>query len=392
MSRSKRKSQNDESKEFQKLTVTSYTPGYIPEAKDTVLTKTDTRPGKRWLKWLKRSIVGSLLAILLFIITIGLWDLRNFSSASRTLFGNGSIFSVLQTTPLKTTNNGRVNILLIGYSADDPGHAGATLTDSIQILSLSPEISTGYMLSIPRDLFVRIPDYGQAKINEAYQAGEAADFQEPGFSDGGVGLLQKIINENFGIKTEYYALINYAAVRSTVDALGGITVTIKSSEPEGLYDPNFRPVEGGPLKLANGPQNLDGQTALNLTRARGATYGSYGFPQSDFNRSQHQQLVFAAMKEKLSWKLLLNPRKNGAVFESVATNVKTDIQASEVMPLYRLMKRIPDASLRQINLRDFNGVNLLASYRTPYGQSALIPAAGISNYNQIKAAVTSLNH
>jgi LCP family protein required for cell wall assembly len=205
-------------------------------------------------------------------------------------------------------------------------------------------------------------------------------------------LLQKIINENFGIKTEYYALINYAAVRSTVDALGGITVTIKSSEPEGLYDPNFRPVEGGPLKLANGPQNLDGQTALNLTRARGATYGSYGFPQSDFNRSQHQQLVFAAMKEKLSWKLLLNPRKNGAVFESVATNVKTDIQASEVMPLYRLMKRIPDASLRQINLRDFNGVNLLASYRTPYGQSALIPAAGISNYNQIKAAVTSLNH
>ncbi len=333
-----------------------------------------------------------MLLCIIFVLVVGIWDLRNFSSASKKLFGTGNALSVLQTSPLKSTNGGRVNVLLIGYSVDDPGHDGATLTDSIQVLSLSQSTNTGYMLSIPRDLYVSIPDYGEAKINEAYQAGEAAEFNEPGYAPGGAGLLQKIIDENFGIEAGYYTIINYSAVKSTVEALDGVTINIQSTDPRGLFDPNFGPKDGGPLKLANGPQQLDGQTALNLTRARGATYGSYGFPQSDFNRTQHQQLVFGGIREKLTWRLLLDPRKNSKVFEAQANNLKTDIQISEVIPLYKLLKRVPEQSLKPVNLRDVDGVNLLASYNTPYGQSALIPAAGIEDFDQIKAVITGLNN
>jgi anionic cell wall polymer biosynthesis LytR-Cps2A-Psr (LCP) family protein len=182
-------------------------------------------------------------------------------------------------------------------------------------------------------------------------------------------------------------LLNYTAVRDTVNALGGVTVTIQSPDPKGLYDPNISPVDGGPLKLANGPQKLDGQTALNLTRARGDAYNSYGFPQSDFNRTEHQRQVFAAMKNELSWKLILDPRKNGKVFDAFADNVKTDVQLSEVRPLYSLFKGIPDDQLQSVSLNKVNNVNLLRSYTTPYGQSALVPAAGINDYSQIVEAL-----
>src|SRR5665213_1561264 len=97
---------------------------------------------------------------------------------------------------------------------------------SIILLSMNTTSKTGYMLSIPRDLYVNIPGFGYAKINEAYQ-------------DGGIGLLEQVVSSDFQVPIDYYALINYASVRDTVNALGGITVNIASQDPRGLYDPNI---------------------------------------------------------------------------------------------------------------------------------------------------------
>jgi LCP family protein required for cell wall assembly len=293
-------------------------------------------------------------------------------------------------TSLSGSERERVNVLVVGYSADDPGHEGANLTDSILLLSMSTNGKNSYMLNIPRDLYVTIPDSGRAKINEAYQRGESESFSEPGLPAGGIGLLEKTVSESLGVTIDYYALVNYAAVRSTADAVGGITVNIQSSDPRGIYDPNFQPHEGGPLKLANGPQKIDGQTALRLTRARGAA-GGYGFALSDFDRSKNQQEVFRAIKESMTTKLLLNPQKNGKVLDAVATNVRTDVEISEVLPLYRLFKGIPSAELDTISLRDINKQNLIKGYTTPSGQSALIPSAGRNDFSDIQSAIDELN-
>lgn len=338
----------------------------------------------------KKGILLAVLVLLIPVLIIGTWDYRNASGPSKKMFGSGNLFGALAMKNLSNTN-GRTNIMLMGYSADDPGHAGANLTDSIMVVSLDKKRKSGYMLSVPRDLYVSIPNYGSAKINEAYQAGERQGFSEAGYPSGGVGLLEKVVSESFDIPIHYYIIINYGAVRELTDSLNGITVNIESPDPRGLYDPNFKPEEGGPLKLENGPQELDGQTALRLTRARGATFGSYGFPQSDFNRTQNQQKVFASIKSEISLPLLLDPRKNKPFFEAVANNVQTDLGLNEVIPMYRLFQSVPDSSLRQVNLRDVDGVNLLASFRTPSGQSALIPAAGISNFSQIQTALQKLS-
>ncbi|MBX4188639.1 LCP family protein [Candidatus Saccharibacteria bacterium] len=279
----------------------------------------------------KSRLFGLFLAFLLLIsiaalLIIGLWDARNISAASQKMFGSGNIFSLINSSDPQVDSSGRVNILVAGYSADDPGHAGANLTDSIMLISLNPQTKTGYMLSIPRDLYVRIPGQGHGKINEVYRYG-------------GMPMLSDVVQTVTGKQIGYYALVNYAAVRGIVDAVGGIDVTINS--PDGrLYDPNKDWSTGGPLvDLANGTHHLSGQQALNLSRARGdpSQYGyPVGFEQSDFQRTADQRLILAAIKSKLNWKLVLNPWHNSDILNAAADNVQTNIPAEEARPVFGL--------------------------------------------------------
>lgn len=339
----------------------------------------------------RRFLASFLLMVLAVFLFIGTWDAINISRAAKKTFGSGNLFSLLGSGSLKGSETGRVNILLIGYSIDDPGHPAAYLTDSMMLLSLSTVSNTGYILSVPRDLYVQIPGFGYGKINEAYNDGNQIEFSEEGYAPGGVGLLEKIVAENFDIHIDYYALFNYAAVRNIVNALDGIQVNIKSPDPRGLYDPNISPVDGGPLRLANGPQTIDGQTALNLTRARGDAYGAYGFPQADFDRTEHQRQVLMSIKSELDWKLVLNPLKNGRIFSAVGDNVKTDLELSEARSLFGLFNKVSGSNLKSLSLRSLDGKNYLVGYTTPSGLSALIPAAGIDDYSQIQAAIEGLD-
>jgi LCP family protein required for cell wall assembly len=356
--------------------IRSYRPG-LEAPQEKRLTPKDDRPKPKTL--FKRFLLLLLIIVLATSIGMFAWDARSLASASQKMFGSNNLIDLIAGGQLNGVDRGRVNMLLIGYSVDDPGHSGANLTDSIIVLSMSTTSKQGYMLSIPRDLYVAIPGFGHAKINEAYQ-------------DGGINLLEQIISTDFQIPIDYYGLINYTSVKDTVNALKGITVNIQSSDPRGLYDPNISPVDGGPLKLANGPQELDGQTALDLTRARGDAYDSYGFAQADFDRTEHQRQVLAAIKSKVSWKLILNPHQNSQILNAIANNIKTDVGINDARPLFGLYNSIPATSMQSLSLRELGGHNYLASYTTPFGQSALIPSAGLDDYSQINGALSNYNH
>jgi anionic cell wall polymer biosynthesis LytR-Cps2A-Psr (LCP) family protein len=134
---------------------------------------------------------------------------------------------------------------------------------------------------------------------------------------------------------------------------------------------------------------------LNLTRARGDPCDcgqlAYGFAQSDFDRTQHQRQVLTAIKDKLNWKVVLLPWKNQRILNAVSTNVKTDIPATAVRSVFGAFNSIPGAKLQSVSLRDLGGHNYLSSYQTIYGQDALVPAAGLSDYSDIDNAVSALN-
>lgn len=347
---------------------------------------TSQRPHKRRRKVIVR--IGTAIIVVL-ILAFG-WVGGKFIINSVRIFGWDGVLNMFDSRPLNGEREGRVNILLAGNSTDDPGHEGAQLTDSIMILSINTRAHSGYILSIPRDLYVDIPGDGYAKINEVYEKGESSSVSILGNPEGGMGLLKQIISRDLDIDVHYYALINYTAMRKAVDAVGGIDLRIESSDERGLYDPSpDLSNDGQPLvNLPNGMVHLNGLQSLNVARARGRAPGAYGYEGGDFMRTKLQRQILIALKRKaVSIGMISNPVRMGQLFDSFGGNVRTDMEMNEVRRLYALAKSIDDERIISAGLED---KPLLKDHVTHRGQYALVPQAGIDNYSEIRGYIRSL--
>jgi polyisoprenyl-teichoic acid--peptidoglycan teichoic acid transferase len=343
-------------------------------------------------RW-KKALITFVIVLAIGLVGSGGWIGWKFVSNLAKVYGWGNLWGLFHSTKLNGEDQGRVNILLAGNSADDPGHGGANLTDSIMLVSVDTRNHKAFMLSIPRDLYVNIPDNGYAKINEVYPDGESGHFSESGYPTGGMGLLEKVVSDKLQIPIHYYALVDYTALKNAVNAVGGVTVNIQSPDPRGLYDPSPDISNGGgPLvKLGNGQQKLNGVQALGLARSRGDSYYSYGFPRSDFDRTEHQRQILVALKDKASGAgTLSNPVKLGELADSFGNNVQTNLKAGETRRLYTIMKSVPSNKIVSAGFNDADGKNLLTSYTTRLGQSALAPRVGLDDYSEIDAFIQQL--
>ncbi len=331
----------------------------------------------------KKKILITILIIIILIIGVGgYFGARIIGSIDKVFHGNlfSDISGLFSNVTLKGQNQGRINILLAGYqgTSSDEG----PLTDSIMVVSLDIKNNTAFTYSIPRDIWLNIPGMGHNKINAA---NTNSNFNQSGYFKGGMGQLQQLLEEDFGIPIDYYALIDYTAFEDAVNAVGGITVDIQSPDPRGLYDPNVDKAHGGPLKLPNGEVHLDGLQALALALARGDSYYAYGFPLSDINRTQHQRQMLIALEQKaLSVGVLSNPIKITNLFSALGTNVQTDLSLQDAIKLASYAKKVNLNNIGSYGLT-YSGSNaLLTTYVTSNGQDALIPVAGFDNFGQIQ--------
>ena len=346
--------------------------------------KKEKKEKKKWSR--KKKVVSTILSILLILgVIVAVFGANLLSKLDKVLHGNlfSDASAFLNTQPLKGESSGRVNILLAGNSADDVGHNGGNLTDSIMIVSIDTTTHNAFMLSIPRDLWVNIPTMGHQKINAAITV---SDFSSPGYPSNGMGQLEQIIQTQLGIPINYYVLVDYAALRDAANAVGGIPVNIQSSDPRGLYDPSIDFSTNGPLvKLSNGWHTLNGQQALDLARARGDAYGSYGYELSDFTRTQNQRLMLVALAQKAkSTGVVTNPIKITSLFSAFSNNVKTDMTLNNVLRLAQITKPI-DLNAIQSEGFSYAGDNPLLRGRVDpaSGQDALVPSLGVDNFTAL---------
>ena len=338
-------------------------------------------PPKKRL-WKKRVLL-SVVTLLILIIGAGAWfGLGILGKIDKVVHGNvfsdvGALFS---TTRLKGESQGRVNILLAGYQGTNSDEG--PLTDSIMIISINTNNDQAFTVSVPRDIWVDLPGLGYNKINAA---NTDTNFHQSGYFSGGMGELQKVIQKDFGISLDYYALIDYAAFKDAVNAVGGINVDIQSTDPRGLYDPNVDKAHGGPLKLPNGEVYLNGNQALALALARGDSPYAYGFPMRAINRTQHQRQMLIALEQKaLSAGVLDSPVKISDLFSALSNNVQTNLSLADVIRLAQIAKKINLNNIQSYGLSYGGSQPLLATYVTSNGQDALIPRAGLNNYSQIQ--------
>jgi len=253
------------------------------------------------------------------------------------------------------TGKERVNILILGIDQRE-GEPGPWRTDTIMVATLDPVGLSAGVLSIPRDLWVTIPGFGENRINTAHFLGDAY-----GYPGGGIALAQETIRYNFGIPTTYYVRVNFTAFEKAIDLLGGIDLCV----PETIDDPKYPDARYGyePFHIDAGCQHLDGRTALKYARTR-ATRGG------DFDRMRRQQQVIQAIRERV---LRLNMLPNliaraPALWETVKDGVRTNLTLEQMIALARLSARIPEERIRMVTI----GPSMTRPYTTPDGAEVLV--------------------
>jgi anionic cell wall polymer biosynthesis LytR-Cps2A-Psr (LCP) family protein len=92
-----------------------------------------------------------------------------------------------------------INVLLIGAATRNPNNPG--LTDMLMIISLNRDTGHIALVSIPRDLYVYVPDVEMMKINQVYFSGERGD------GDTGMERLYATIRYNATISASNWIIM-----------------------------------------------------------------------------------------------------------------------------------------------------------------------------------------
>ncbi|MBN1564504.1 MAG: LCP family protein [Anaerolineae bacterium] len=173
------------------------------------------------------------------------------------------------------------DIVILGVDAR-PGQGYLTRTDSVMILNVSP-VNDVSLLSIPRDVFIQVPDYGEQRINTINMLGEQ---EEVG---GGLRLIKASLDESFSIEIENYIRLDFNGFVAVVDAVGGVDIDV----PKLIIDYDYPTIEGGiiTVQFDPGTEHMDGERALQYARTR--------HQDSDYDRAARQQQVVDAVVAKL---------------------------------------------------------------------------------------------
>ncbi|WP_082483992.1 LCP family protein [Arthrobacter sp. Leaf141] len=176
-----------------------------------------------------------------------------------------------------------MNVLVIGSDSRASAREAAAFTaatgesidhraDTIMVAHIPADRRSLSLVSINRDLWVEIPDYGGAKINAALEVG-------------GIDLTARTVESLLGISIAHTVMLDFHGFRGLTDGLGGIDVPVALP---------FQSTHDTGHVFTPGINHLDGQAALEFARER------YAFVDGDFQRVRNQQVLVRAILARLT--------------------------------------------------------------------------------------------
>ena len=219
-----------------------------------------------------------------------------------------------------------LNVLLLGHDGEViPGDPNFK-TDTMIIVSVNRDTNTVSMISLPRDLFVFIPNWGMGRLNVAWGYGESI-----GWTDGGWGMLSQTILYNFGIETHYYAMADFSGFEQIIDTLGGVTIAVDCPILDDICTENcedgIEDNETWEKKIVDmGVYVMNGEEALWYARSRENT--------NDFDRGRRQQQILRGIWSTAKQQGLIMQMPD--LYESMTQVVETNMPLAEIIPLMPL--------------------------------------------------------
>jgi LCP family protein required for cell wall assembly len=141
---------------------------------------------------------------------------------------------------------GSVNLLIAGLDADDAtrDERGAR-SDAVMLLHVDADREGAWLVSIPRDAWVNLPDHGENRMDAAYALG-------------GAGLLLRSVERLTRLRIDHLAIIDRTGVRRLTDSVGGVGLILA-------------PLGAGDIDPAHGAIELEmsGEMALEYVSGHG---------------------------------------------------------------------------------------------------------------------------
>ena len=291
------------------------------------------RPGNYW----KRLLAGAACLILIATgaTSIVAWNEVDQLEAA---FRQGQQLTGLDDFLEDAESGQPQTIMLIGSdkrAKTAAGGSGGARSDTIILVRLDPDQKATALLSLPRDLKVRIPGHGTDKINAAYSAG-------------GPKLTLRTVKAVTGIPIHHVVNINFGGFREAVNELGCAYIDIdrRYFNDNSGYGPDYATIDIKP-----GYQKLCGPDSLDYVR--------YRHEDTDIVRAARQQEFLRQLKQQIGITRLFERRKD--LLEIFGEYTDSDIRGrANVLRLLKLALASARHPIREIHFKGSIG----ASYVT----------------------------
>ena len=225
-------------------------------------------------------------------------------------------------------------VLLLGSDDDSKFVPERLNTQSMILLRVDPQARQATMLSIPRDLWVPIPNAGYGKISTAYQIG-------------GAQASIATVESNFKLHVDDYVWIGLNGLVNLINKLGGVNLQVTNPVMDDFYpadlDPAGNPYDYYRVAVLPGATHMDGVHALQYVRSR------HGDARGDFARSERQQQLLLSIKAEAA-------HLNAADLPSLASAFNGEIKTSIDIDRLRALLSIAN---------NFNGSNIQRTVLVP---------------------------
>ena len=202
-------------------------------------------------------------------------------------------------------------LLIAGLDAR-PGEGVQARTDAVLLVNVRARRAEVAVLSVPRDVFLRVPNYGLQRVNTINLLGE---LEGPGQ---GMPLLKASIETTLELRVDRTLRLDFQGFVDLIDALGGVEVDV----PRPLTDRAFPTIDYGTkvVSFEPGPQTLSGEQALIYARMRNVD--------DDYGRAARQQQIVRGLAARLA-----NPLNWGTAWGVFQASVESDLTLGEALAL-----------------------------------------------------------
>jgi polyisoprenyl-teichoic acid--peptidoglycan teichoic acid transferase len=343
-------------------------------------TATKKRRAPRWAFWCV--LLGSLMLVAgggsAVAVRVGL------SSATHTVAQQNLLGTVRSTTERKhAAVTGTKNILLVGLDTrpnQDPSKL--TRSDSIIIMHIEADHTTGYLISLPRDSYVQIPAYqngkvpyagGKNKINAAFAYGSRGLTGQAALSHG-FELLALTVKKLTGITPDAGAIIDFTGFKQVVNTLGHVCMYVDETTTSIHVGKDSKGRPAGPYKInpdgtlnhkiygvkpnvyTKGNHCFNPGQALDFVRQRDLLANN----DYDYGRQRHQQQFLKAILNQAVHDGLDSPTKLPGLISAIGKTMTVDDGGISLDDWAFAMKTLKPDNLVTVKTNDgtFNSRNV----------------------------------